>query len=217
MARDERHLFNVFPSEAFEDSDLGVSDYRQTGERTVSGSVERDPVSTAAKAQLAIEVTAETLPLKQVAVVLEKVPSKLIEALSTFQAFLQNEMAYQLRVALDAHVSAAITAAEPTKGETGADLIAKIRTAVQEARAKGAKPSVLAVAPAVATELDLVKTELGYIFVIRDVGGSSPVFGLNVVEVPGLAHPLLIDPTTAGVLYLGMARLFVDPAAACRK
>jgi len=211
MARDERHLFMVFPGEQAEDSDLGVSDYRQTGERTVTGDVERDPISTDAKAQLNIEVTAETLPLKQVAVVLEHVPVKLVEALDTFEAFLQNEMAFQLRLALDAHVAAALAASEPVKGETGDDLIAKIRYGVEAARAAGAKPSVLAVAPAVATTLDLVKTDLGYIFAIRDVGGSSPLFGLTVVEVPGLAKPVLIDPVTAGVLYLGTARLFADP------
>ena len=211
MARDERHLFDVFPTELVEDTALGISDYRQTGERVVSGgSVERDPISTAAKAQLSLEVTAESLALRQVAVVLEKVPSKLIEALDTFQAFLQNELAFQLRLALDAHVAAALAASGPAKGEAGSDLISKIRKAVEAARAAGAKPSVLAVSPAVASELDLTKRNWATSSPFATSVAARLCSGCRWSKCPVSAKPTLIDPNTAGVLYLGMARLFVD-------
>ena len=219
MARDDRHVWMAFPVEDVEASDLGVSDYRQIGERSVTGNVERDPVSLAEKAKLNIEVEAETTPLRQLAVFIDKVPAKLIEAVDTFEDFLTSELSYQLSVALDAHVLAAITAAEPTKGETGTGLWVKIRQAVKAMRAQGGKPSVLAVSPDVAAELDTMTAGADDlpVFPLGAVGGSSPLFGLTIIEVPGLTKPLLIDPTAAGVLYLGAARVFADPFSGLAK
>ncbi len=213
-AQDTRHVWEAFPEQQLELGVLAISDYRQTGSRTVTGSIERDPASTAAKATLALSVTLETPPLKQLALLVEDVPVKLLE-IEGFDAFLRNELAYQLSRSLDAHVLAQITAASPPTGSTGATLIEQARNGVSAMRALGGVPRVLALSPEAAAALDVQKTGAEgleqYVFGAKATGSAAPLWGNAVVEVPGLEHPTLLDPQMLAMLFVGAATLLVDP------
>jgi hypothetical protein len=214
LARDERHVWMLFPTgERLNPDTAAIQDYRQKGSRTVTGSVPRDPVATTSKAKLGLEVELVNTPLKQFAVVVEKVPSKLFDFIPAFQAFLNSEMAFQISLALDVHCLAQITAATPPSGLEGATLIEQVRNGVAAMRARGAKPSVLALSPTDAAALDVQTSgaDDAYIFATRDTGSSSPLFGNAIVEVPNLSAPVLIDPTILGAMYDGTATWLADP------
>jgi hypothetical protein len=127
--------------------------------------------------------------------------------------WLRGELGFQLDKALDAHTLAQIVAAKPAFGLTGVGLITQIRNAVSAHRALGASPTILAVPPKTAVELDsLEDAQKRPIFPLGVVGGSSPLFGLNVVELQSEEHsPLLIDPAVLGLVYTSLATILVDP------
>ncbi len=213
--QDHRGLYGVFPRENVEQGDLALTEWVQTGSRSVEGEVEREPTATSEKAKLSTELTLETPALVQWAVVIEKVPAKLFDAVPALQDWLTNELKYQVELGVDAHCLVQIAAASPPVGETGATLIEKVRNAIAAMRALGANPTVLALDPTTAAALDVMKTgEEGmesYLFASRATGSSSPLFGCNVVEVPNLSKPLLIDPGLTGILYTAVGSVLVDP------
>lgn len=184
----------------------------ETVGRTVTGSVERDPVATTEKAKLDLGVELATDPVRQFAAVVDKVPAKLFEIESAFEAFLRSELLYQLERAIDAHTITRILAAAPLAGNVGTDLIARTRNAIATLREVGANPTVLAIGPPDAATLDLTRTTDGaYIFLTREAGAASPLWSLAVVEVAGLTSPIVIDPARLGVLYLAGGRVLADP------
>ena len=217
MARDERHVWMVFPSgESLDPEVAAITDYRQTGSRTVTGSVERDPVATTPeKATLGLQIELVTPPLRQFAVIADEIPSKLFDFIPALQAFLQSEMAYQVHLALDAHCLAQIAAAAPPVGLSGATLIEQCRNGVAAMRKLGAKPTILCLDPDDAAALDVQKdgseSNQHYIFATRDTGSSSPLFGNAIVEAAGLSAPTLLDPAILGAMYTGMATVLADP------
>jgi hypothetical protein len=216
-ARDERHIWQAIPpGEPVDIGTAAITDYKQTGSRTVTGSVERDPIATTSKAKLGLAVSLENLPLKQFAVVVNEVPAKLFDFIPIFQQFLVSELSYQISLALDAHVLAEIAAASPPTSKEGSTLIEQCRNAVAAMRKLGAKPSVLALSPADAAALDVQKSGTEgleqYIFATRDTGSSSPLYGNTIIEVPvGLTAPVLLDPMILGAMYSGMAMVQADP------
>ncbi len=222
-ALDLRFLYPSFQRTRLEKGELALWDYKQKGSRTVTGEVERDPVSTEEKATLDLEVELETPSLRTFAVVVANVPVKLLEAEEALRAFLETEMAYQVNLAVDRHVLAQIAAAAPPVGETGATIIEKVRTAVSAMRALGAQPTMLALSPTDAAALDTMKTGTGgleqYIFVGEgnEVGSVPSLFGLAVLELPHIEKPMLLDPKIAGVLYSATGLLLIDPYSGMTK
>jgi hypothetical protein len=210
-AQDLRFLYPAFPRQIVDDGDLAITEFRQTGSRTVTGEIERDPMATTEKAKVGLSVTLETPSLSMFAAVVDEVPSKLFDAIPPFEAFLRNELGFQIDKAIDAHAIAQIVAATPAHGKTGTSLIEKTRNAVAAMRALGASPSVLALNATDAAALDVQKTEAAYIFATRSTGSASPLWNLQIVEVPTLTAPLLIDPPLLGVLYVANAKVLIDP------
>jgi hypothetical protein len=214
-ARDLRFLYPAFTRTPLDEHELAIWDFKQTGGRTVEGEVERDPVSTSEKATLALHVTLETPSLKSFAVVIDGIPIKLLEAEEALGAFLTDEMSYQVSLAVDRHCLAAVAAAKPAHGKSGATLIEQTRNAVSAMRAEGALPTILALKPTDAAALDVQKTGTAgleqYIFGSKDTGSASPLFGLTILELPHIEAPLLVDPLIAGVFYSAPGHLLVDP------
>ncbi|MCW3064782.1 MAG: hypothetical protein JWN32_1954 [Solirubrobacterales bacterium] len=212
-AQDRRFLYPEFPRAEVEHGDLAITEFKQTGSRNLSGDVERDPVATTEKAKLSLGITLETPALRQFAAVIEEVPSKLFEAIPALEAFLQNELQYQLDLAVDEHTVAQIAAATPAHGKTGAGLIERVRNGVSAMRALGAQPSVLALSPTDAAALDLTTTgaDKAYVFATRDSGSASPLWSLRIVESPTISAPLLLDPALLGVFYSAMGTILADP------
>jgi hypothetical protein len=84
---------------------------------------------------------------------------------------------------------------------------------VSAARANGANPSLLVVDADTAVALDTFTTgaDDAYAFLTSATGSASPLWGLQVVELPVATDPLLIDPQLLGVFYGATGRLDVDP------
>jgi hypothetical protein len=208
---DRRLLYPVFARANVEPGDLALTEYRQVGAATVTGDVERDPMSVEEKAKIGLAVELVTPSLRQFAAVADEVPSKLFDAIDVFYSFLQYELRYQLDLAVDSHCLAQIIASAPAHGKSGATLIEKTRNAVAAMRELGANPTVLALSPTDAAALDVQKTDLAYIFATRDTGSASPLWGLTVIESPKVTAPILIDPGLIGVLYAETGAILADP------
>lgn len=217
--RDERHIYNSFPRLDLDPDALAISDFRQSGSRTVTGSVKRDPIATTDKATLDLGVTLATDKVSQFAAVVEDCPAKLFDVEPALTAFLKDEVNYQIELALDAHAIAQINAAAPPAGAVGTGLIAQARNAVSSMRALGANPTVLAVSPATAATLDLTTAPGSgeYIFLTGTSGSASPLWAMQVVEVPNLTAPMAIDPQMTGVLYVGTGRILLDPYSSMKQ
>jgi hypothetical protein len=218
-AADRRFLYPWLQREELDLGVLALTEFRQTGSRSLSGSIERDPVATSAKANLSLSIELATPSLRQLACLVEGVPAKLFDSEPALLGFLTNELSYQLDVAMDAHVLAQIAAATPAKGETGTGWIVKIRNGVSAARAQGVNPAILVVSPKVAAELDTWTDTVGeFTFLTRDVGTASPLFGMQIVELPSEeVKPTLIDPQVLGILYVSHATMLVNPYSGMSK
>jgi len=207
-------LYPAFPRGEVDQGDLALTEFRQTGSRTVEGTVARDPVATSAKAKLGLTVELVTPKLVQWAVVVENVPAQLFNSVEALRGFLENELRYQIDLATDAHCLAQLAAAAPPAGLTGATLIEQSRNAVAAMRELGANPTVLALSPTDAAALDTQKTGTGgleqYVFGSKATG-ASPLWGNQIVEVADLEAPMVIDPLIAGVLYADIGTLLIDP------
>jgi hypothetical protein len=234
LARDLRFLTPHLRSQPVDQGDMAIQSFEQHGSRTVSGAVERDPVATSEKARLALSLELVTPPLKQMALIADGVPSKLFDATaglgdSTVTAppltasllleWLRGELQFQLDKSLDAHVMSQLASAKPNFGETGTGLLTKIRTAVSSARSQGAAPSILAVPPKVAVELDsLEDSNKRPVFETGIVGAASPLYGLTIVELQSEEHaPMLLDPNVIGLTFYSTATLLVDPFSESKK
>jgi hypothetical protein len=212
LGADQRFLFPHLPATPVT-GELSVSDFRQTGSRTVNGEVERELTATGEKATLDLEVSFFSEPLKQVAIVVEAIPNALLEGVSSLRTFLQTECQFQLSKAIDAHVVDAVVLSDHPFDAEGTGPLTRIRNAVAAHRQLGYNPTIAAVSPVTAAELDLTLTGGGYEFNVQRYGSSSPLFSLEVVEIPGLVDPLLIDPRAIGTLALGTTKVDVDQSS----
>lgn len=215
MGRDQRWLYPNLERQDVGDA-LSIQDFKQTA-RTVTGTVERSPLTTTDKAALDIVLDLVNEPIKEQAVVIAGVPLALFESVDGLREFLNAEGAFQVQKALDAHVFSQIVASAPPFGTTGTGLIAQLRNAVASMRAEGANPTVVVLNPTDAAALDLTTDGAGgYVFSNRDTGSSDPLWGLKPVErtsTAGNEPPYLIDTTMIGKLYIGNLRFDADPYA----
>jgi hypothetical protein len=213
MGYDNRFVYPLFQRAPLTAENLSITDWRQTGARTVTGSIERDPFSTGEKATLDLTVEHTSEDVRQVAVVIEDVPNAVVNGSQTLMQFLRSEGQLQLDLAIDAHVLAQIDAAVPPTGQDGANLIEQTRNAISAMRLVGSNPTTLILSPDDAADLDLFQTgsDDAFVFPTRDTGTSSPLFGLRIVESASVVDPMLIDPVRSGVLYSGEVALTSDP------
>ena len=190
-----------------------VQTFRQTGARTVTGTVERALDAVTDKATLGVTLTLVNEAMKQQAILIDGIPAAVLE--SMLQQFLESEGRFQISKALDSHCMGQVVAAAPPFGMTGTTLIDKIRNGLASMRATGFNPTIVALNPTDAASLDLSADAGGFIFPTRDTGTSSPLWGLRVVERigAGTEPPYLIDTSALGVLHTGTLRVQADPYA----
>jgi hypothetical protein len=211
LGADQRFLFpRLLTVSAGQNST--VLDWKQSV-RTLTGTVQRNLNSVAAKATVDVTVAAVTEDLTQFAVVLAAIPNQILESIPAFTDYMNSEGAFQIAKAIDTHILAQIVASTPLFSNVGTTLVDKIRTQIGTMRASGASPTLVVLNPTDATSLDLLADAGGYKFPLRDTGTSSPIFGCDVVErIGGGSDPIyLIDPEMLGRLYIGSMRFDADP------
>ena len=212
MGTDRRFLYPNLPTTDVEDA-TAVQDFKHTA-RTLTGSVQRNLDATTAKANVDFTLTLVTEALSQFAVTLNDIPNAVLESVPLMGQFLNDQGRFQVDNGLDKHVFSQIVAAAPPFGVTGTDLITKLRNGIASMRAEGANPTIAVLNATDAAALDLQADAGGFIFPTRDVGSSSPLYGLKIIErtsATGTEPPYLIDPNMLGRLYLGTARFEADP------
>lgn len=214
LGQDGRFLHTQLQTEDAGDA-MSVQFFRQTGSRTVTGTVERALTATTDKATLGLTLTLVNSALVQEAVLIDAIPNAVLEDVSMTRDFFESEGRFQIAKALDSHVFAAIVAAAPPFGTSGTTLVDKIRNGIATMRATGFNPDIVVLNPTDAASLDLTADAGGYIFPTRDTGSSSPLWGLRVVERigAGTEPPYLIDTANIGKLFLGRLQIQADPFA----
>jgi hypothetical protein len=217
MGRDERFLNAAVISQSV-DAESAVQDFRQSA-RSVTGSVSRALDATTDKASLDVTLALVAENLQQMAILVPDVPNAILESVSALRAFLNAEMSFQIAKALDAHIMSQVVAATPPFGQSGSDLISKLRNGIASMRAEGANPTITVLNPTDAAALDLAADAGGFVFATRDTGSSSPLWGLRVIERigAGTEPPYLIDVDMLGRLYLGSLRFEADPFSGFKK
>ena len=128
--------------------------------------------------------------------------------------FLNAEGRFQVNRAIDAHVIATNHRRVTTVEFHGWRYLGRRGSSRGCARPDAGNPTVLAVDPTTARDprpVDVGERDAVPVRESRRTGSASPLWGLDVVEVAGLASPLLIDVDMLGRLYLGTVRLDVDP------
>ena len=212
MGQDRRFMYRFLPTENAAGK-LSVEDWTQTA-RDLTGTVERAIDATTTKADLDVTITLTTASMKQHAVTIDEVPNAILENIPRLTQFLQGEATFQVQKSIDSHVYAQIVAGTPPFGNTGANLIEKVRAAISSMRAEGANPTLLVVNPSDATTLDTYQTADGaFLADTSRTNVQSPLWGLQVVERigAGTEPPYLIDPQMLGLLYMGVMRFDADP------
>jgi len=221
LGRDQRYLWPFLRAESVGD-ETSVEDFRQKGERTIVGSVERAIGATTDKASLSVTLEHVTAPLKTLAIMVENIPIQLMRSLPALNDFFNTEMQYQIDAALDAHVMAQIEAATPPSDATAGDLFTRVRNAIAAMRLVGANPDLLVLNPTDSAALDLLAdNEARYYFgPPARTGMANTLWDLRVVErtsADGDEPPMLIDSARIGQLYLGMMRFEADPFSGFKK
>ena len=209
---DQRYLYSRLPIKTVS-TELSVSDFRQTGSREVTGSVLRGLTATSTKAELDVSVEYFTAPMQQVAITIGGLPNALVQGVAALRVFLQVEAQYQLGTAIDNYVVPALEASDHLVGATGTGPIEQLRHAIADHREAGYNPSLAAVSPSTAAELDLTAFDSGYQFNTAAYGSSSPLGSMQVAEVPRVTDPLLVDTLAVGTLCLGPTKVDVDESA----
>jgi hypothetical protein len=212
MPLDTRGLFAYLPGEQLDGTTPSIADYKQVS-REVEKEITRDPIATSAKAELKAGIELATDPLLQFALFLPGVQAKLFDYIEGFTQLLQAEMQGLLVKRLNLHIIEQIEAAAPPVGEKGESLLEKLRWGAMEVKDAGGEPSLAALAPEEAAELDLstTGTDKALVFPARTTGTASPTWSLRIVEVPGLeSGPILIDPVRLAKVFYGTGRLKVD-------
>lgn len=215
---DKRFVYRTLPMQQVEPGVSAVDDFTIT-DRTLSGNVQRDLDSTAAKATLSHVYDQVITEMRQHAVVIGSIPNALLEvgrASGSVRDILDGEGRQEVENSIDVAAFAAIANAAGSGG-AGADIVAKIRNGIGDLRDAGFEPDVLVVDTSTAAELDLFEksTGSGYQFATRQSNDSDPLFGLRVVESKAASgsDPLLYDSRRVGVQYLGTVAAMVDPFA----
>lgn len=213
LGYDRRYLWPYLQRESVGD-ETAISDFRQTGSRTITGSVERAIAATTEKATLDVALDAVTEQLKTLAVLIDNIPNQVLRSVAGIADFFNTEARYVIDNALDAHVAAQILAATPPNGESGADIFAQVRNAMTAMRANGYSPDLLVLDGADSAALDLLQdNEARFYYGLDGRGDTATVFGVRIIErTAGAAFdPLLIDSQRIGKLYLGTLRVDADP------
>jgi len=213
LGYDRRYLWPFLQREDVAD-ETAISDFRQTGSRTITGSVERAIAATTEKARLDVALDAVTEQLKTLAVLIDKIPNQVLRSIPGIVDFFNTEASYVVDNALDAHVVAQILAATPPYGESGTDIFAQVRNAITAMRANGYNPDLLVLDGADSAALDLLQdNEARFYYGLDGRSDTATIFGVRIVERTADAafDPLLIDSQRIGKLFLGTIRLDADP------
>jgi hypothetical protein len=169
-----------------------------------SDSVERDPMSTSAKAEADVAVAVEQVDLKQYALMSGYLPNAAFRSVEQLSPVMGAALGRELDIALDEAARAALEGAGASGPSAGSTVIEKLRYAKADLIANGVAGPFLAVISDVdAATIDLTPAV--------DMPSQFP-FGLTITALPGIAAGEgFVLSREAMHEYKGSARLDSDP------
>jgi phage head maturation protease len=203
MGYDTRWVFPVIPTTPVSDATTSVQYLRQSA-RTLAGTATIRPLdSTATKPEVATTAELQTLQLNQVAAVESGIP-RIHAAQPAFQSMVEVDLRLSVNDGLDELVRRGLVTAGTASTVTG-NVLDKIRKAVTVVQASGYNPDLLAIDPAGAEALDLLKTAGSEQMYVFNAGAAAPApYGLRVrVWKSGTGGPgtAVLDSSAFGRLY----------------
>ncbi len=170
----------------------------------IAGSGEKPITSSGAELQ--------SFDVGMVATVSDPYPNSIVE-LEAFRDLVDDDMTVAFEDSLDNLVVATITLGAGTTDDPGGDLLEQLRRAVTAIQGAGFAPSLAAVSPEQAEQLDLTRAGSGgdpdegpFLLTPSPRGSAfSPLWDLQLRVVKGLEAAVVLDP--------GAVRLYVDDAA----
>ena len=208
LLEDTRTIIGALPMADPGSGSLHVDEFVITSRGLAEGSedVERDPLDTStAKALVDIAIDLESTPLKQYAALVEDCPNQAFETIDGLTSLLFTSLGRELTKRLDSAVLEAIVNASPAMVSGGSSFLGRIRRAISDLEANGARAALAVVSP---TDLEAVS------MMTQDevpIGFARDRFGLRYLAHPALGEGegYVLDPAGI-VLYRAGAKFDRD-------
>jgi HK97 family phage prohead protease len=205
LAYDSRWLYPVLPTTAVSDATTSIQYLRQSS-RTLAGTAVIRPIdAVSTKPETSTTVEFKTLQLEQVASIQSNIP-RIHAAQPMFQSLVEQDLRLAIGDGLDEVARRGIAQAGTiVKGSD--DILEVTRKAMTLVQADGYSPNVLAIDPAGAQSLELLRTPGTEKFYIWPPGSTAPgPFGLTL-RVWKTAGTAVLDADAYGRMYISPVEL----------
>jgi phage head maturation protease len=205
LAYDSRWLYPVLPTTAVDDATTAVQYLRQSSRSLAGTAVIRPLTDTSTKPETSTTVEYQTLQLQQVATICKDIP-RIHTMQPMFQSLVEQDLRLAIGDGLDEVARRGIAQAGTiVKGSD--DILEVTRKAMTLVEADGYSPNVLAIDPAGAQALDLLRTPGTEKFYIWSPGSTAPgPFGLSI-RVWKTAGTAVLDTNAYGRMYISPVEL----------
>jgi hypothetical protein len=206
LGYDTRWLYPVLPTTAVDSATTAVQYLRQSS-RSLAGTATIRPIdSTTTKPETGSTVEFKTQQLEQVATVCTGVP-RIHAAQPLFQSIVEQDLRLAVNDGLDEIVRRGVSLAG-TISKGADDILEVTRKAMTSVQSNGYNPNVLAIDPAGAQSLDLLRTPGTEKFYLWGPGRATPTgpFGLTL-RVWKQAGTAVLDSDAYGRLYVAPVEL----------
>jgi hypothetical protein len=209
LGYDTRWLWPVLPTTPVSDATTSVQYVRQASRTLAGTAVIRAIDAVSQKPETSTTAELATLSLSQVASVQSNVP-RIHAAQPSFQSMLEQDLRLSVNDGLDELCRRGLVTAGTAAAVTG-NVLDKVRKAITVVQGNGYSPDTLAIDPAGAEALDLLKTSGSEAMYVFNAGAAAPApYGLRVrVWKSGTGGPgtALLDSSAFGRLYTSPVEL----------
>jgi uncharacterized protein len=205
LGYDARWLYPVLPTTAV-DAATTLVQYLRQASRSLAGTAVIRPIDAVSqKPETSTTAELQTLQLSQVATVSSGIP-RIHAAQPMFQSLVEADLRLSVNDGLDELVRRGVITAGTAAAVTG-NVLDKIRKAKTVVQGQGYNPDVLAIDPAGAEALDLLKSSGSEAFYVFNAGAAAPApYGLQV-RVWKTSGTALLDSQAFGRLYVAPVEL----------
>jgi uncharacterized protein len=206
LGYDTRWVYPILPTTALDSANTAVQYIRQTT-RTLAGTATIRPLdATSNKPETSTAAELATLQFEQVATVNPGIP-RIHSLQPAFQSYVESDLRLSISDRLDEVVRRGVATAGTASTVVG-DILQKVRRAMTVVEANGYSPSVLAIDPAGAESLDLLRSSGSEQFYLWGPGQGAPggPFGLQM-RVWKQAGTAILDSSSFGRFYVSPIEL----------
>jgi HK97 family phage prohead protease len=206
LGYDTRWLWPVLPNTPVSDATTSVQYLRQSSRTLAGTAVIRAIDATSTKPETSTTAELATLQLNQVASIQTGIP-RIHSKQPLFQSLVEADLRLAVNDGLDEVIRRGVVTAGTAAAVTG-DILQKVRRAITVVQGNGYSPDTLAIDPAGAEGLDLLRSSGSEQFYLYGPGQGAPSgpFGMRL-RVWKQAGTALLDSTSFGRLYTSPVEL----------